>query len=361
MPHLPLLTATLPASYALSLLSLMLERGQREADVLAGTQLSREQLQDQRAQIGIWQYALLLGNAMRLDGDHGLAYELGLRSQVTKHGFVGFGLMSCATLREAIEFSERYFQARVPAFTNVLSIVGDEVIIELRETIPLGPQRDFVMDLAVVELCSLFAKVLGTDPAGSGWLSEIGVPHGEPAAYARYRDRLPRFHFHQKAVEIRFPARLLDEPISTADPVSVQLAIERCEQDISRQEAASGTRGLVMQRLACRDGRYPEVGEVAAALHLSERTLKRRLQDEGTSFQALLDLVRQRDAQQLLANPALAIKQVAEAVGYSDPANFARAFAKWTGVSPRDWRNQRGGRTGFAADGKPPDVGPGPN
>lgn len=355
------LNATLPATYALSLLSLMLERGQPEADVLASTQLSREQLQDQRAQIGAWQYAVLLGNAMKLDGDHSLAYELGLRSQVTKHGFVGFGLISCATLREAIEFSERYFRARVPAFTNVLSVVGDEVVIELRETIPLGPQRDFVMDLVVVELCSLFAKVLGMDPAVSGWLSEIGVPHAEPAAYARYRDRLPRFHFHQKAVEIRFPARLLDEPIATADPVSVQLAIERCEQEISRQEAASGTRGLVLQHLVCRDGRYPDVGDVAAALHLSERTLKRRLQDEGTSFQALLDRIRQRDAQQLLANPALAIKQVAEAVGYSDPANFARAFAKWTGLSPREWRTQGGGRIGFVASGKNAGAIPGPN
>lgn len=335
-----LAAAKLPATYALSLLALMEERGHTADALLAGSQLTREQLQDQRAQIGAWQYAVLLGNAMKLDGDHGLAYELGLRSQVTKHGFVGFGLISCATLREAIEFSERYFRARVPAFTNVLSVEGDQVVIELRETIPLGPQRDFVMDLVVVELCSLFSKVMGMEPASSGWVSEIRVPHAEPPAYAAYRHRLPTFHFNQKAVEIRFPARLLDEPIATADPVSVQLAIERCEQDISRQEAASGTRGLVLQHLVCRDGRYPEVGEVADALHVSERTLKRRLQDEGTSFQALLDQVRQRDAQQLLANPALAIKQVAEAVGYSDPANFARAFAKWTGLSPREWRQQ---------------------
>ena len=340
MPAPSPLSATLPATYALSLLSLMLERGQAEADVLSGTQLTREQLQDQRGQIGAWQYAVLLGNARKLDGDHSLAYELGLRSQVTKHGFVGFGLISCSTLREAIEFSERYFRARVPAFTNVLSVVNDEVIIELRETLPLGPQRDFVMDLVVVELCCLFAKVLGLDPAVSGWVSHIAVPHPEPPAYARYRHRLPPFRFNQAAVEIRFPSRLLDEPIATADPVSVQLAIERCELEMSRQAAASGTRGQVLPRLVCRDGRYPEVADVASMLHISERTLKRRLHDEGTSFQALLDQVRQRDAEQLLRNPALAIKQVAEAMGYTDPANFARAFSKWTGMSPRAWRTR---------------------
>lgn len=339
-PPPPSLSATIPATYALSLLSLMLERGHREADLLAGSQLTREQLQDQRAQIGAWQYAVLLATALRLDRDHGLAYELGLRSQVTKHGFVGFGLISCATLREAIEFSERYFRARVPAFTNAMTVQGDEVVIELRETVPLGPYRAFVMDLVVVELCSLFAKVMGLDPASAGWASRIHVPHAEPQAYARYRDRLPPFTFNQRAVEIHFPARMLDEPIATADPVSVQLAIERCEQEMSRQAAASGTRGQVVERLRCEGGRYPELAEVAEQLHVSERTLKRRLQAEGCSFQALLDEVRQRDAERLLANPQLAIKQVADAVGYADPANFARAFGKWTGLSPKAWRDR---------------------
>lgn len=339
-PPPPSLSATIPATYALSLLSLMLERGHREADLLAGSQLTREQLQDQRAQIGAWQYAVLLATALRLDRDHGLAYELGLRSQVTKHGFVGFGLISCATLREAIEFSERYFRARVPAFTNAMTVQGDEVVIELRETVPLGPYRAFVMDLVVVELCSLFAKVMGLDPASAGWASRIHVPHAEPQAYARYRDRLPPFTFNQRAVEIHFPARMLDEPIATADPVSVQLAIERCEQEMSRQAAASGTRGQVVERLRCEGGRYPELAEVAEQLHVSERTLKRHLQAEGCSFQALLDEVRQRDAERLLANPQLAIKQVADAVGYADPANFARAFGKWTGLSPKAWRDR---------------------
>ena len=343
MPHTSLpasLTATIPATYALSLLSLMLERGHAEADLLAGSQLKREQLQDQRGQIGAWQYAVLLATALRLERDHGLAYELGLRSQVTKHGFVGFGLISCATLREAIEFSERYFRARVPAFTNVMFVQGDDVVVELRETVPLGPYRAFIMDLVAVELCSLFAKVLGIDPATAGWASRIHVPHDEPEAYARYRDRLPPFTFRQRAVEIHFPVRMLDEPIATADPVSVQLAIERCEQEMSRQAAASGTRGQVIERLRCDQGRYPELADIAEELHISERTLKRRLQAEGCSFQALLDEVRQRDAQRLLADPKLAIKQVADAVGYTDPANFARAFSKWTGLSPKAWRDK---------------------
>jgi AraC-like DNA-binding protein len=334
------LSATIPASYGLALLTLMRERGHADEVILRNCQLDRARMQDQNVQIDAWQYALMLHNAIKLDDTGGLAYELGLRSQVTKHGFVGFGLISCATLREAITFSERYFQARVSVFKADVAIKHGEVVIELNETVPFGGMRAFFMDLAVVELCSLFAKVLGIDPTTSGWTSQIYVPYAEPPAYARYKHRLPRFHFNQPSVQIRFPAQMMDEPIATADAVSVQLAIERCEQEIASKAASQTLAEQVVKRLVCQQGRYPDIAGMAQQLLLSERTLKRRLQDEDTSFQALLDQVRHRDSLRLLANPALAIKQVAEAVGYADPANFARAFGKWTGFSPREWRQQ---------------------
>jgi AraC-like DNA-binding protein len=342
LPSKPLTTVTIPAAYGLALLNLMVERGHSEAPLLAGSDLTRATLQDQHAQMGAWQYATLLHNALQADGDAGLAYELGLRSQVTKHGFVGFGLISCATLREAIDFSQRYFQARVPLFRSALRVEPPYAVITLQETIPLGPQYPLVMDMALVELCSLFAKVLGLDPSTAGWTSEIDVPYAEPAAYARYQHRLPRFHFNQPAVQIRFPVDLLDEPIATADAVSVQLAIDRCEQDLARRAPPSTVSAQVSARLTCQGGRYPDIADMAQQLLMSERTLKRRLQDEGTGFQALLDHARQQQAMRLLRQPKLAIKQVAEAVGYGDPANFARAFYKWTGMTPRQWRQQAG-------------------
>ena len=371
VPHIDP-TETIPASYGLSLLLSLGEKGHGEDVVLAGTHLDRATLQDQRAQIALWQYAVMMGNAQKLDTEGGLAYELGLRSQVTKHGFIGFGLMSCANMREALAFSERYFHARVSsAFVPHVSMQGDEVVIDVRENVRLGAsQRAFVMDMVLIELCSLFAKVRGSVPEVSGWKCEIRVPYPEPPAYARYRHRLPRFHFNQPSVQIRIPVGLLEETIATADPVSVQLAIDRCEQEMSsKTQAGFGTQ--VLARMVCRDGSYPDIALMAQWLRVSERTLKRRLQDEGASFQALLDQVRRQDSERLLANPALAIKQVAEAVGYADPANFARAFTKWTGVSPREWRRRRpgqGGRGGGVRDTRErtategrENAGPGPN
>jgi AraC-like DNA-binding protein len=202
--------------------------------------------------------------------------------------------------------------------------------------------RTFTLTMVMVELCCLFAKILNTHQHEGGWRSQIRVPFAEPAAFARYQARLPRFYFDQPAAQICFPASKLDEPIPTADPVSVQLAIDRCEQDIFGRPDARTFVAQVVGRLVCRDGHYPDIARMAQALRVSERTLKRRLQQEGRTFQSLLDGVRRQDSERLLANPTLAIKQVAEALGYTDPANFARAFAKWTGMSPRAWRSAHG-------------------
>lgn len=79
---------------------------------------------------------------------------------------------------------------------------------------------------------------------------------------------------------------------------------------------------------------YPDLNAVAARLSVSARTLKRHLQRHGSSYQALRDEACRRDAMRLLENPNLEIRQIASALGYSDPPSFTRAFLRWTGEPP---------------------------
>ena len=86
---------------------------------------------------------------------------------------------------------------------------------------------------------------------------------------------------------------------------------------------------------------YADLERVAARLFMSGRTLKRKLQERGTTFRALLDEARFRQAQQLLGDPELEIAQVAAALGYRDPACFTRAFRRWSGRTPSQARADR--------------------
>src|SRR5215472_12219383 len=120
-------------------------------------------------------------------------------------------------------------------------------------------------------------------------------------------------------------------------------------------QGACATRGLggVVQQIVTRllrDG-YPDVDSVAKILGLSARTLQRRLSDEGVTYARVVARARFDVAQRMLEDPACKIIEVALDLGYSDPAHFARAFARWTGLTPREFRRLRA--TGCRGDAFP--------
>ncbi len=78
------------------------------------------------------------------------------------------------------------------------------------------------------------------------------------------------------------------------------------------------------------------MGTLADALHLTERTLRRRLDKDGITFQSLLDDVRRDEAVRLLDDHALTVAEIAERLGYSEPRSFRHAYRRWTGKTPRE-------------------------
>ena len=80
---------------------------------------------------------------------------------------------------------------------------------------------------------------------------------------------------------------------------------------------------------------------LAARLHLSPRTLHRRLVTEGTSFRALREALRRELALDWLARTERPVSRIAQDLGFADNTSFYRAFAQWQGCGPRQWRQQR--------------------
>jgi AraC-like DNA-binding protein len=85
----------------------------------------------------------------------------------------------------------------------------------------------------------------------------------------------------------------------------------------------------------------PGKQEIADELNMSPRTLQRRLEEAGTSVKEIIDETRQQLSMNFLDQPHYSIKEVAYALGFSDPSNFARAFKRWTGETPRQYRAQK--------------------
>jgi AraC-like DNA-binding protein len=136
---------------------------------------------------------------------------------------------------------------------------------------------------------------------------------------------------------------ILDLPLVTADPAAMELARAQCDRELAAQAEAGGFVGRVREAVARAGGGFRSLDEVARRLHLSTRTLKRRLAIQGTSFSGVLDEVRQQRALLLLEDRRLALAEVADRLGYSDAANFTRAFRRWTGQTPAAFRGRASG------------------
>lgn len=143
------------------------------------------------------------------------------------------------------------------------------------------------------------------------------------------------------ALELAFDAALLDRPLPRSDPRLFGYLARRTEELWAALPAEASVADRARREIGALLAQgEPRLGDVARRLALSERTLHRRLRDEGTSFATLLDEARRDRALLLLEDPRLSASEVAFLLGYAEPATFFRAFRRWTGATPQSWRKR---------------------
>ncbi|MFA5939752.1 MAG: AraC family transcriptional regulator ligand-binding domain-containing protein [Sinimarinibacterium sp.] len=324
---------TVAITYVLLSLELAAERGLARESLLKDLGISARQLQQADARIPFLAYGRLCARILRLSGDAAIGYEFGLRSTLTVHGFMGLGLLAQRTVRESVEFATEFApRVRSPGFNLRHFVDGEDAVIDLTATVQYGPLHQYAIDMQLVSVAGMLAQTLTPQDV------TIWFDCAEPDHYARYRERLPTVRFGMGANQVRFAASLLDRPLVTANAVTAELVRKQCERDSLMLNVADEFPVHVRALLANHDLGYPDLDTIAARLHISSRTLKRRLQQHGVSFQQLVNEARQRDAVRLLKETSLSIEQIAEQLGYSEASNFVRAFRRMTGRTPSEVR-----------------------
>lgn len=172
---------------------------------------------------------------------------------------------------------------------------------------------------------------------------ELRAP--EPVRIEPYQElyRAP-IHFGAPADRLWFDPKEWDAPMDRSDEALVAVLEEHARilaRHVPRPDA--GFLGEVEKAIAARLPEGGSAAEVARALHVSVRTLQRKLGEAGTSFRAVSESVRSQLALSYLADPRVSIAEVAFLLGFSDPSSFNRAFRRWAGESPGAWRRRRTG------------------
>jgi AraC-like DNA-binding protein len=144
--------------------------------------------------------------------------------------------------------------------------------------------------------------------------------------------------FSQTPAGIEFPSALLEIPLPFRDPLASDRLSQQCQLLLAKMTRRGGLAEEVRQILIGRPGYFPDIDVVAQRLRMPVRTLRHRLSDERTGYQAILDEVRFALAREYLLETPLPQHEIAGLLGYTDPGNFTHAFKRWAGASPRQFR-----------------------
>jgi AraC-like DNA-binding protein len=195
----------------------------------------------------------------------------------------------------------------------------------------------------LIECC--FAWVLSTARHGTGTrLSPLRVEFVQPRTHVKAIER----HFGCPVVSgasrnaIVFRASDAQRRFLTRNAELLAMLAPQFEEELKQENGDENfverVRIAVQQKLT---GRRPTIEDIADALHISSRTLQRRLQDEGSSFHRVLEEARHQLARHYLSNSVLELHEAAYLLGYEDGNSFVRAFRTWEGVPPARWREQQ--------------------
>lgn len=334
----PLDQCSVHVIYAALLADLLAEQGIGQAALLADTGIDAAELRTLDGRLSARQFIALIRNARQLSQDPMLAFRFGLQLKLSTHGFLGFAAMSASTLGEALELASRYFRTRFDLIGLVYYRQKGFGVVEMTEVVPVRETYLFMVEAFMASFAVACIHLLGEIPV------TIEVRRSCPKP--PYFDETVRMigacsvYFNQEADQILIPEALLQRRLSLSDPVARQLAEAQCERELQTIRLQDDLVYRVTRALKDFDGAWPSLEQVARHLHLSTRTLKRRLQAQGTTFQAIVDNVRLEQARLLLEETGKSLDSIAASLGYSDTSNFNRAFKRWMNMTPAAYRRQ---------------------
>ena len=269
--------------------------------------------------------------------DPAIGLKLGTEAKPQQHDPVGLAALASASFGEAVRQTGRYKQITCPE-EILTETKRDEWSIQFRWLEAEEAEPEILVDVCFAWMLSLAR--LGTGEQLSPLRIELIQRRENVKALERHFGCSIVFNANRNAIVFRasdagraFITHNADLLAMLAPQLDEELKRHRGHQSFPEQ-----VRTAIQRKLA---GRRPKMQEVARELRISARTLQRRLQESGRSFQQVLEEARHELARHYLASSPLELNETAYLLGYEDASSFGRAFRGWEGVPPALWRDAR--------------------
>jgi len=312
------------------------ELGVHAAAVLRRAGLSQAYLEQPRVILSTTELFALWRAIGAVSTNPAIGLLLGIENKTERFHPIGLAALSSENFGAAIDKMARYKQLTCPE-EIVQEIDDEEWSIQFRWLL-----SDEVEPSVLVECC--FAWVLSIARHGTGTrLSPVRVEFVQPRAHAKQIERHFGCPVHSGAPRnaIVFRASDTKRQFVTRNAELLAMLAPQFEAELKQVEGETfveRVRLAIQQKLT---GRRPTIEDISDVLHISSRTLQRRLQEEGLSFQRVLEEARHQLARHYLNNSILELNEAAYLLGYEDANSFVRAFRTWEGTPPARWREMQ--------------------
>ena len=265
-------------------------------------------------------------------------FEMGKDLPLTAFGRNGVAAQTAPSPGHALKMIERFQLTSWPLLLITIDEDSDPdcVILEMGLRRPVNIPEALIMALSAQAGDKLYR--LATGKARNIHKIEMhDAPPDYIAAFEAHLGLTPELG----ASATRFWIRrdVFETPLPTADPITHQNLCAQYEDELKRAEQAR--MGYIVENSIRRSiANPPSLTEIARHFRLTERQMRFQLSKEGTSYQKIAREVRAGAAKDMLARTRLSVSDIAYRLGFNDPSNFATSFQRWTGLSPRDYRNQ---------------------
>jgi AraC-like DNA-binding protein len=273
----------------------------------------------------------MIRRALRLTGRADLGLELGVRENFSHFGLPGSAMSAARTFSDALEIGMRYqnqtggiSSSSVECSDNHVAVIVDSNLHD-KSVLPFVIEEYFASALVIVR------QLVGD----RFHLHSLEVAYPQPAHAERYRQMFEcPVYFGCARNRAQMHRRWLSVPIAThSAAMAAQLGVLLEQQAQARALPPRPT--VAVEQLLLRSGNARlSIDQVAGALQVSVRTLRRRLNEDGSSFRTLSERVRVEAAERLLTEPGMTVAGAAERLGFSDARAFRRAFKRWLGQVP---------------------------
>lgn len=309
------------------------------AQVLARNGLRAEALDDPTTRLSLSQWLGALNACCHDRVDPLLALRAGQQMHLTAYGMLGFTLLSSASLREALDIANHFGLLANLKHRLHLVVDGDVAHLHLHENFALlGTDKYFSTLLESAKVLTLLGDMLGHGFKAQAVRLNINA---EPDAAQLMSQALGvAVQVNSQDNCISFSSHYIDQPLPQSHVMTHQSCKALCSAQLRELSQRYDLCYQIQKMLLASPSRIPPLPEVASRLHLSPRTLRRKLEVVGSSYNLILEDVRKKLAIRYLLDTPLTTEAISEKLSYSDAANFRHAFKRWTGTAPRAFRSQ---------------------